>query len=244
MLYSICGLTVDMCPKYELLANRAKPYLAQNQTLPADITVSITQEQIGQYMDKYNAGAPEAGEYSLAGILFFEQMIGYDGYVLHSSAIAVDGKGYLFTAPSGTGKSTHTKLWKQYFQNRAVYINDDKPVIRMINGKIYACGTPFSGKHNISSNNIVPVQGICVLEQGQVNSIKRLNMRDSIAAIYTQTYSKTDREQMAKRLDLIEQTVIQVPVYRLTCTISEQAVIAAYTAMLGQADGELGKEIT
>ena len=92
----------------------------------------------------------------------------YNGCVLHSSSVVIDNEAYLFSAPSGTGKSTHASLWVKYLTEKEPYIlNDDNPAIRIINGNIYAYGTPFSGKHDISVNQKAKLQGICFLKQSK-----------------------------------------------------------------------------
>lgn len=88
----------------------------------------------------------EQCEYIFAGSEFYRKLINLGGFMLHASAIVVDNKAYLFSAPSGTGKSTHTKLWQECFGDKAIIINDDKPAIRIEEGKCFAYGTPFSGK--------------------------------------------------------------------------------------------------
>ena len=77
-------------------------------------------------------------EYMTTGSSFYRQLLDFNGMLLHASAVMVDGKAYLFTAPSGTGKSTHTRLWLQQFGERAAILNDDKPALRFENGKWYA----------------------------------------------------------------------------------------------------------
>ena len=93
-----------------------------------------------------------------------EKMPDYDTFLFHGSAIAVDGTAYLFTAKSGTGKSTHTRLWRELLGDRAVMVNDDKPLIRVnADGTAVAYGTPWDGKHRLSSNIAVPLRVICIL---------------------------------------------------------------------------------
>ena len=78
--------------------------------------------------------------------------------LFHGSAIEVDGEAYLFTAKSGTGKSTHTALWRQMFGNRAIMINDDKPLLKVVSEGVCVCGTPWNGKHRLGCNKIVPLK--------------------------------------------------------------------------------------
>ena len=155
MLYNMCGLNVYYEPKYIQTITRSEKYLAENQNLKPDITLNVTEERIDNYILSFPHLSRSLAEYIIYGMLFYEAILDYDGILLHSSAISVDNEAYLFTANSGIGKSTHCALWMKYFGDRAVMINDDKPVIRIIDNKIYACGTPFSGKHDINKNILV-----------------------------------------------------------------------------------------
>lgn len=113
-------------------------------------------------------------EYMLTGSDFYTELIKYNGILLHSSCVVVDDYAYVFSADSGTGKSTHTQLWLEHFGDRAYILNDDKPAIRLIDGKVYACGTPWSGKYDYSTPKIVELAGICFLQRSETNWIKRL----------------------------------------------------------------------
>ena len=95
-----------------------------------------------------------------------EKMPDYGVVLFHGSCIAVDGIGYLFTAKNGTGKSTHTRLWRELLKDRAVMVNDDKPLIRIDENGAVVYGTPWDGKHRLSTNTSVPLKALCVLERG------------------------------------------------------------------------------
>lgn len=116
-----------------------------------------------------------------------EWMPMYNTLLFHGSVIAVDGKAYLFTAKSGTGKSTHTRLWREYFGERAVMINDDKPLLRITQEGVFAYGTPWDGKHRLSTNISAPLAGICILRRGNDNSIRMItgtrSLPDASAAV-------------------------------------------------------------
>ena len=99
-------------------------------------------------------------------------MISYDTILFHGSVIAVDGIGYLFTAKSGTGKSTHTRLWREYFGDRAAMVNDDKPLLKITDSSVIAYGTPYNGKHRLGTNISVPLKAICILTRAADNHIE------------------------------------------------------------------------
>ena len=231
MLYNICGLNVFYEPKYERTLLRSEKYIAENQNVKPDITMTVTKERIENYISIYPEVTPDLAEYVIFGAEFYEKIIDFDGMLLHSSAISVDNKAYLFTANSGTGKSTHTLLWMKYFGDKAIMINDDKPVIRIIDDKVYACGTPFSGKYDINNNIIVPLKAICSLDRGEENSIIEISNQDAIIAIMNQTLTVPDVRLKMKIFDIIEKVLSTVKVYRLYCNISEEAVKIAYNGM-------------
>ena len=108
-------------------------------------------------------------------------MIERDIFLFHGSAIAYKGSGVLFTAVSGTGKSTHTAFWKEVFPEEVIYVNDDKPLIRF-DGKVpYVCGTPWNGKHFRGNNVDVPLKAVCLLKRGLENEMHRVSKKDAMA---------------------------------------------------------------
>jgi hypothetical protein len=231
MLYNICGLNVFYEPKYERTRKRSEKYLASNQNLKPDITLEVTDERIENYIKVFQNVPPSLAEYCIYGAIFYEAILDYDAFFLHSSAVAVDNKAYLFTADSGTGKSTHSALWMKYFGDRAVMINDDKPVIRMIDGSLYACGTPFSGKNDINKNILVPLQGICHLNRGIKNEIKEISPKEALNIIINQTLRLEDKNKMINLFTILDKVLRNVKVYALYCDISREAVETSYNGM-------------
>lgn len=148
---------------------------------------------------------------------FCSKLLGFEGLYLHSSAIEWEGKAYLFSGPSGMGKSTHTRLWQSIYPDAQVF-NDDKPALRCMDGKWFAYGTPWCGKDGININMKVPLGGICFLCRGDTNSIRRLSPLEATARIISQTTRRFKTEQ---RLDLllshVEKLVSMIPVYELHC---------------------------
>jgi len=156
------------------------------------------------------------------------------GIIFHSSAVAVDGKAYLFTAPSGTGKSTHTRLWRELLGERAVMINDDKPIVKFSEGKFYVYGTPWMGKHCLGSNTRAEIKAICRIEQAKENSIKKLAKKDMLFTILNQTIRPSDSKDMDKLLSVTEDLLSNVDLYSLKCNISAEAAELSYKTMSGE----------
>lgn len=145
--------------------------------------------------------------------------------------IAVDGIGYLFTAKSGVGKSTHTRLWREQFGDRAVMINDDKPLLRITAEGVTAYGTPWNGKHHLSTNTAVPLKAVCVLGRGGINHIEPADKKDVYPLLCQQSYRASDPAGMLLTLKLIEQLCSAVPLYRLSCNMDPEAALVAYQGM-------------
>lgn len=159
-----------------------------------------------------------------------DKMIEYDTILFHGSVVAVEGEAYLFTAKSGTGKSTHTSLWKEYFGERAIMVNDDKPLIHIENECI-VYGTPYNGKHGIGNNISVPLKALCILERSETNIIKPVSKEDVYSMLLQQSYRPTDLNKLKKLLELIDKLAEKVKLYKLGCNISMQAVEVAYNGM-------------
>ena len=159
-----------------------------------------------------------------------ERMPLYDVMLLHGSCIAVDGQGYLFTAKSGTGKSTHATLWREMLGERAVMVNDDKPLIRVNgDGTAVAYGTPWDGKHHLSSNIAVPLRAICILERSEGNRITEITKREALPMLFQQAYRPMDTEAMQRTIELIER--LNIKFYRLGCNMELSAAELSYGTM-------------
>lgn len=160
-----------------------------------------------------------------------EQAPSYDSFLFHCSAIMVDGKAYLFTAPSGTGKSTHARLWREMLGDRAVMINDDKPFIRSEDGKFVVYGSPWNGKHGLGNPVSAPITGICWLQQAKENQIHSISSSEALTPLIAQCYIPKNPLGAVSTLGLIDSLLKAVPVYRLDCNISAEAAELSFSAM-------------
>ena len=153
--------------------------------------------------------------------------------MLHASCVVVDDKAYLFTAPSGTGKSTHTKLWLKQFGDRAFILNDDKPALRFEDGVWYAYGTPWSGKHNISRNARVPVAGIAAVTRSKINEIRPFGGVEAIGFLMSQAVRPKTGQYRVLVLEILDKLMSHVPIWMLKCNMEPEAVTVSYKAMSG-----------
>ncbi len=157
----------------------------------------------------------------------------YDTVLFHGSCVAVDGVGYLFTAKSGTGKSTHTRLWRELLGPRAVMVNDDKPLICVRDGFAVVFGTPWDGKHRLSTNTAVPLKALCILERAEENTIRRITAGEAYPMLLQQAYRPMDRMALNKTLTLIDRLAASVRLWRLGCNTEPEAAQVAFDAMKG-----------
>lgn len=162
-----------------------------------------------------------------------DKMIEYNTILFHGSVIAVDGIGYLFTAKSGTGKSTHTRLWKECFGERAVMVNDDKPLISITEKCAVVYGTPWDGKHRLSSNISVPLKAVSILERSEENHIEEISAKQAYNMLVQQTHKSREPQKLMKTLYLIDRLSEKVNLYRLGCNMDISAAKTAYNAMKG-----------
>ena len=161
-----------------------------------------------------------------------EKLPEYDTFLFHGSAVCVDGAGYLFTAKSGTGKSTHARLWRELLGARAVMVNDDKPLIRVAGEGAFVCGTPWDGKHRLSRNMAAPLKAVCILERAGENHIVPITHSEALPMLIQQAYRPADPIAMARTLALIDR--LNVRFYRLSCNMDIGAAVLSYNTMKGK----------
>lgn len=229
-MYKIAGLNVDMHPKYPRTFKQSEAYMTDT-TETANIVIDVTDERLKEIQDENPGFTKEDCEYMYLGSEFYEALPSFGGFLLHSSAVVYNNEGFVFSAPSGTGKSTHTQLWLKRFEGSYI-INDDKPAIKMTDDGFYVYGTPFSGKTDLNVNVGVPLKGICILERGEENEIALVSPDEALYGILNQTIRPYDEENMDKLLNIIDKLIKNVPIYRLKCNMDISAAETAYNTMI------------
>ena len=155
-----------------------------------------------------------------------EKLLERNTLLLHGSTVAVDSQAYLFTAPCGTGKSTHTRLWREVFRDRAVMVNDDKVFLQLRQEGVWAYGSPWTGKHGIGNNISAPLKGICFLRRGTENRIQKAEPQKWLSELIHQCF--LPEEQYSS---LVRQLAQRIPLWEMTCTKDPQAATIAYETM-------------
>lgn len=230
-LHKIADLTVDMGYKYDRMKRQADAYRITGDQKP-NLTIYLSDSFLEQKCAENSVYTPEICEYVYTGSIFYTGLVLFGGFMLHASAVLMDGNAYLFSAASGVGKSTHTSLWQQAFgKDRAKILNDDKPAIRIENDGIYAFGTPWSGKTDLNINVKARLAGICFLERGEKNRIRRENAGAVVPRVLAQTVRPYNEADMDMLLTSIDRVLREIPVYTMSCTVSEEAARIAYNEM-------------
>ncbi|MGN1217902.1 MAG: hypothetical protein ACI4TD_07995 [Phocaeicola sp.] len=226
LIYNKYGMLERMCNNYSV------PINVDN----VDFTIQIADEDI-EHERKQQVGEmnySDAYLETLAAYRHIAEILLPKGIILvHGSTFALDGVGYLFMAPSGTGKSTHTKLWREAFGERIVMVNDDKPLLEVCEDGVIAYGTPWDGKHHLSNNIAVPLKAICILERGDTNFIHSITPREAFPTLLQQSYRPSDAKKMLDTLKLVRQLSQTIGLFHLSCNMEPDAAKIAYQGMNG-----------
>lgn len=233
-IYKIADKTIEIISLHKGVHMLCKDYICEGTP---DFSVKTEQKDI----DFERMHATDEGDIARVSDNYLEtlavyrkiadKMLDYDTILFHGSCIAVDGKGYLFTAKSGTGKSTHTRFWREYFGDRAMMINDDKPLIRMTEQGAIVYGTPWNGKHRLGENTSAPLHALCVLERANENHIEKINKKEVYTILLQQTHRPGSALGMHKMLSLVDKMTSYTSFYRLGCNLDPDAARVAYEGM-------------
>ena len=238
----IAGHTAAVTSLFESTPQYFRPYLTEDE---AEFSVVVTRENIEFEQADLLEEAHRDGfkprvftdpflERAAIQRAFAEFLLEHDIILFHGSAIAVDGEGFLFTAHSGTGKSTHTRLWREVFGSRAVMVNDDKPFLHVTESGVILHGSPWSGKHGLDANVSVPLQGLCMLERGLENTICPANVEDIMPILHKQCYFPLEENRHVKVFPLLDTLAQTVHLWHLRCNKQPEAAKISYEAMRHQ----------
>lgn len=235
----IAGLVTQVEPIYESTKVYCGKYLTD---LSPQVHIVVTENDLSYEQHMLDVEAREEGmklrkftgpflERAAIQRKIAQHLLQEDTLLLHGSTVAVDGFAYLFTAACGTGKSTHTRFWRDVFGNRAVMINDDKPFLRISDKGVIACGSPWSGKHGLDANVSAPLKGICILHRGEQNVIRQIKPEDAAAMLHHQSFDLEDVMLREKTAALVDKLMGAVSLWEMHCTKDPEAALVAFHAM-------------
>lgn len=236
---ALAGQVIGVSALYEQTRTFCKNYLTD---APASFEVAVTPADIA-YERQRSARADElegaavrehADPYleTLAVYRKLAQLLVQDDILLmHGAVVAVDGQAYLFTAKSGTGKTTHTRLWMRQFGDRAVMVNGDKPLLHITSEGVTVYGTPWDGKEHLSTNTSCPLKALCILTRSETNHIERISKKEALPMLCQQSYRPCSPIGAQKTLALVDRLSSSVPLYKLGCNMEPEAALVAYHGM-------------
>lgn len=238
-LINIAGYTAKITSLFESTRDYCRKYLTDREP---DFNLTVSQEDLTFEQEALRQEALEEGirirvftdpflERTAIQRKVAEYLFDRDVLMTHGSTVAVDGKAYLFTAKCGTGKSTHTRLWRQVFGSRAVMVNDDKPFLKITEAGVLACGSPWSGKHGLDTNIIVPLQGICILQRGAENRIRQISLEEALPMLLHQSYCPLNPEKAARFTALVSALAEKTPLWQMQCNRDPSAAEISHKAM-------------
>lgn len=236
---NIAGMSFAVSCLYSSTMRYCSEYLSEE---PGAFLIEITQKDIDAERDfcaKEESGADPSlqncSDAYLETIALLRKLsdfiTNHDRMLMHGSAICVDGKAYIFTALSGTGKSTHTRLLRKLLGDRCFMINDDKPFLHFKDGKVYVCGNPWMGKHRIGTNTIKPLGGIFFLRRSEENVLKIMPSENAVPLTFSQVHRPSDPEHMMHTFDMLDKLLASVPLYDFGCNMDISAAELSSSVM-------------
>ncbi len=249
MRCNIADLEIEVHNRYAMAPIFFEKYRSNSSEQEPDIELSVSDDELEFQKDAFFADHPgfqrlteenEEAREAVTGYLetvamhrkLGMELYRYNAFLLHASAICVDGKGICFCAKSGTGKTTHSRLWQELFQDRFFFVNGDKPIVRKMDGKFYLYGTPWAGKENYHRPCRVPLHAICVLQRGKENEIHPISTDEMFFALMSQILHPEAEEAAIKTLDILKEAIGACGRYLLHCTPAIESAVVSSTAIL------------
>ncbi|MBE6568582.1 MAG: hypothetical protein E7657_08000 [Ruminococcaceae bacterium] len=229
-LYTIAGFTFDLVSPSDALKRLCRGYEAELGAV-ADHEIVSPKDEIAAYREKHGTVSDAAAEISLTYEKICRFLLAKDALFLHAAVIEANGTAYAFSAPSGTGKSTHIALWKHTYGDSVHILNGDKPILRFENGVVYAYGTPFCGKEHWNENRKVRLGGICFLSRGETDEIREITPKEALTPLLRQILLNGGTDAVMQTMALADKLLSSVPLYALSCTPTENAARLSYQTM-------------
>jgi len=232
---------IFMRSRFRFAENFCRDYIAD--AAPADISAVVADAELEAEMRQ--SEVPVSRECAECLCLYrhiAERLPLFNRCVMHGAAITYGENAYIFTAPSGTGKTTHIRLWEKYLGEWVDIVNGDKPILHIEASAVTVFGTPWAGKEALQKNRSAPLKAICIIKQAKENKIAKVNPKEQLAVLLNQIYLPKDAVSAKKTLELFNILLNQIPIYVLECDMSEDAVQTSFKALTGQEYSQRGKK--
>jgi len=232
------GFVFQVYPLYHNTKYICREYHVQPipGTIP-DAVISITDEDIEKekklspddWVRDEASSADVVGAYCEQNAVFRKigDFISYHkASVFHGVLLELNGEGYLFTAKSGVGKSTHALNWLKAFPGAAI-VNGDKPILRIEGDRVMGYGTPWCGKEHFQINKKVPVKAVILISRGEQNRIERRSSVQMLPVWLMQTHRPDDDMAMERMADTAIEMMDRVKLFSLRCNMEPESALIA-----------------
>ncbi len=232
----IADINILVQSKYERIFRDCNDYLVDEQR-KYDIKIVTDEAVIRKELERIQKSDKDfhslkAAEGLLIHRLIAEALPDYNAFLMHGASVAVNDRAYLFSAKSGTGKTTHICKWLENIDDSFV-VNGDKTVILLKDNEVFACGTPWCGKEKLGRNAMIPLKSIIMMERSDRNSIEPVSFKTVFPLVLEQTFQPADSRKMRKTLDLMLQVGHLVSFHKFYFdNYQEDSFQVSYSALL------------
>ena len=231
----ITNLTVSISYTHSLIKTMCGEYLTEEAPM---FSIEASKEHAEKLRNYFLGSSQIFSDAYIENYTLFDtfctRVIDFDAAVFHAALISFDGQGVAFAALSGTGKTTHIRLWKKLFSDRVEIINGDKPLFTLRDGKFFASGMPWCGKENWGCNKTVPLKAVCFIERAEQNSISPLTEnREIMSRLFLQLAMPEEQHLMVKYLEFANKLIKTVPFFLLRCNMDINAAYIAHDGIFG-----------
>lgn len=228
ILIQLAQKNIEIISKYEYIKSISKRFLIDCNHI--DFSVAPSDEDI--LFELRLDGVSSSLSYQEAIAVYrkiADAMLAYNTFLMHGCVIAVNEECFMITASSGVGKTTRANTWLKTIPNSHI-LNGDKPLIKISDGQVFACGTPWCGKENQGTNEILPLKAIFFLERSEENSVTEIPFSEAFIPLLKQTYRPQSADKMKQTLHLLNELKGKVRFFRFCSNLDEEAVKMAYAA--------------
>ena len=232
MKLHLAGLNVEAETRYGFVENLTADYRSTADSV--DFSVAVTDNDIRSEAEaseiRYGAGYLES-------IALYrkiaEKLPYYDAVVFHGAVIAYKGRAYAFTARSGVGKTTHIRLWLERFGKDVHILNGDKPILRVIDGVVYAAGTPWRGKEGYGIPEMLPLEAVAFINRAEEPRAARITTSEALTRFASQVYIPNEPRAALASLSVLNKIISGVKLYDVWANMKPESAEITFAALTG-----------
>ncbi len=230
----LADLVIEIDNRYDYIPTNCADYI-YNGDKPTDIFVKVSEQELEKERNSSETQFPTGYlEYICAYRQIATKLLDFDAFVMHGTVIKVENKGIIFTALSGTGKTTHMLYWQKMLGDKLTIINGDKPIIRFFDGVPYAYGTPWAGKEGYNTNDRTELNDICLIERAEINEVVPLTGIQVVSVFVKQIYQPSAPDAVLKTYDLADKLLRYCNLRKIRCIKDISAAKTAYDAIFSK----------